>query len=123
MFTQEELSELRKDTERLIEGEGIEITLLREQMIRTPSGGTRREEKAPVPGGPVKRILWGTTSDPFIQRTNAGEIVNASHVLIGLMDDDIVEKDEFVVDDRTFQVQEVHPEREFQTKAWILEKK
>lgn len=114
-----ELEELRRTTNDLISEDSVEISLSRSVWVRTPAGGTR-------PGPPeqleAKRRFFGSvTGDPRYVQYAEGEQVVANYVLVGPYDDDIKEKDEFVVGTSKFKVVEVHPDTSFEVRAWVVE--
>ena len=121
----DEIAELRKSTEDLIASEGMEIALIRhgDGWTRTESGGIRKNTTTqPGDAMPAKRRFFGDTMDrPRTFQNMRGEELTLNRVLIGLVDDDIREGDEFMIGDRKFLVGEVHPDRIYEVKAWVKE--
>jgi hypothetical protein len=116
-----EISELLETTKDLIEfGPSYDIVIRREGMTRTPSGG---QIKGTPENIPEQRLYFSpTTGDPRYVQLTEGEKVETSHVLIGLPAADVKEKDEFIVHGRDFRVVEVHADRRYETRAWVIER-
>jgi hypothetical protein len=114
-----ELSELTKTTEDLIEEDSIDIDLQRTEDVRTPSGGVKKGQPIDVP---VQRLHFAAVmTDPRNAISEHGDRMVAGHVLVGMPDADIKEGDTFAFGTRKFRVNEVHPDRSFETRAWVVE--
>lgn len=118
-----ETDENIQTTKDLIESEPTMISLKRSSpWVRTASGGRIRAEGEPTVLDPVARWFSGIVEDAHIVTRDEGEQIVCRHVLIGMPDDDVQEKDFFSVGERNFEVIEIHPARDFQTKAWCVER-
>jgi hypothetical protein len=120
MFTDPvELEELRKTTEDLIAFNSFQIVLNRSEWVRTPGGGQKQVNAAPLDAQTLYfgAIMW----DPRTYVTPEGERVLLQYVLVGMPDADIVEKDEFTIGSSDYKVFEVHPDRTYETRAWVIE--
>lgn len=115
-----ELEELRKTTEDLIAYDGRDIALTRHGTERVPGGGVR--PIAPVVQPAVRRFFGAVTDDARYITLTEGEQVITRHVLVGLIGDDIQEKDTFQIGIRKFLVVEVATETEWETRAWVVER-
>lgn len=116
-----EISELLSTTKDLIEfGPSYDIVFSREELVRTPSGGKIHSPKQNVAS---QRLYFSpTTGDARVVQLTEGEKVEASHVLVGLPDANVKEKDRFELTGRKFLVVEIHPQREYETRAWVIER-
>lgn len=115
-----EIEELTQTTKDLIDSEPIEITLIRETWTRKPGGGQVLSD--PEEQDPITCWLSGLIEDAHIVTRDQGEQIVCRHVLVAMPGADVKEKDYFIVDGRNFLVAEIHPAREFQTKAWLYER-
>lgn len=113
-----ELAELVATTFDLIELDGFDISLIRNEWTRVPGGGVKRVDN-PEPKDPVRRYFSGVAADAVRVFYSEGEQIVAAYVLIGPPGDDVQEKDEFVLNNQKFRIVEVHPDRSYETRAWI----
>lgn len=116
-----ELSELISTTADLIQDDPTMISLVRVEWQRTPSGGMRRLD--PPTTKPAKARYFGAViGDPVYVTRDEGEHILARHVIVGMPGDDIQQKDTFTLGGREFEVVQMHPERSWQTKGWVVER-
>lgn len=114
-----ELAAQRKATRDLIEDRPFRVSLVRQEVERTPAGGVR---KLPPVTLPERARYFGGISAPVLVTTTQGERVEVRHVLIGSVGDDIKKDDEFRVGPSKFRVTHVDPTTlDYQTKAFVLE--
>lgn len=115
------LPELIRTTRQLLDYESYPIVFKRTEFIETAGGGLRRVDGDPD-DTPIDLFFGAVAADPTLQVRLEGETLVVSHVLVGMPEDDIREKDEFTWENRNFRVVQVHPDRSFETRAWVVER-
>ena len=115
-----ELEELQRTTADLISEDSVQVVITRSTFERVPGGGIRPVN--PEPLDPQTFFFGSVTTDPRYVQLTEGEQVVSNHVLVGMPDADLKEKDTFQIGDRTFLVVEIEPDTSFQVKGWVVER-
>lgn len=115
-----ELEELRQTTADLISEDSVSVALTRSTFERVPGGGVRPVN--PQPLDPQTFFFGAVQTDPRYVQLTEGEQVISNHVLIGMPDADMKEKDTFTIGNRTFLIVEIEPDTSYQIKGWVVEK-
>jgi hypothetical protein len=116
-----ELEELLETTKDLIAHNKWAITFTRGGWERVPGGGQRAADPQEIDSQDV--YFGAVMIDASYTVTWEGNQVKADYVIVGLPDLDVSEKDEFTVLGRDFAVAEIHPDRQYETRAWCIERK
>lgn len=116
-----ELSELRKTTAVLIREDPTVVTITQAgTKARTASGGMA-SVGASETLDPVKRYFAPVSRDNRLEIDWKGRKVVASHILIGLRDDeDIKEGGTFLVEGEKYEIVFVNRDRRWQTKGYVI---
>lgn len=122
---QKEIAELRSTTHDLIEHNKWSLSFVRRAWERTSGGGQR--QGAPTTLDSQDAYFGAVTIDAARTIFWEGEQVTANYVIVGYWPGhdqalDIAEKDEFTVDGRKFVVVEIHPDMQYETRAWVLDR-
>lgn len=121
MINDPDLTEALLDsTVALIDCDSIEIELVRKTWNRTLSGGIT--QIVPVTLDPQRVFFGATVPDPRVMQSDNGEMIVASHVIVGLPGLDIEEHDEFDVGSRHYKVIDTHPDVSYEHRAWVIER-
>lgn len=114
------IAELLQVTKDLIDNNPWEISFTRRAWERVPGGGQRQKDPQDLPS---QRVYLGAVSaDASYFVTVEGNRVMADYVIVGLPELDVEEKDSFELFDRTFEVVEIHPDRQYETRAWCVDR-
>jgi len=117
------LRALQQGTSTLINQESVDIQLTRQPAWeQTEAGGVRRSSGAADILDSQSFFFGEVRSDAVEVRSDRGEAVVLRHVLIGPADADVEEGDSFSVGGRSFKVEYINPNREYQTKAYVSER-
>lgn len=120
-----EIAELRSTTHDLIESNKWSLALVRRDWNRTTSGG--QTQTAPNTLDPQDVYLGAVTIDASKIVFWEGNQVTANYVIVGYWPGhdqalDIKEKDTFMAEGREFTVVEVHPDKQYETRAWCVDR-
>ncbi len=115
-----ELAELLATTKDLIASNTWSLAFTRQTYTRVPGGGQTKD--APDTLDPQDVYLGAVMIDASYTVYWQGNKVQADYVIVGLPDLDIEENDEFEAESRKFIVVEIHPDHQYETRAWCIDR-
>lgn len=117
---QKELAELLATTKDIIADNKWTLSFVRKSWSRVPGGG--QVQSAPTNIHPQDVYFGAVTIDARYIVSFEGNTVTADYVIVGLPNLDVAEKDEFTAEGRNFVVVEIHPDHQYETRAWCIDR-
>lgn len=114
MLSNVELSIHRKGTERFINADPTEITLIPSTVVW--SGGTKTFGDDDPREPQIFKVIWSGSQDGIVVKSE-GTTRRFDFILVGLHDAEVAIGDHWSVDDQHFQVEWVAPANGYEVKA------